>query len=235
MAWPSAHACAKVAILRVADLTIHRLSLVRLWSASAVAVALLVVNLRATYTQRLHEYVLVSRVHEAGQTVTYGQDLLDLPVLVYAGPDMGGLLLYEGDGKRIIELGLLSDPVLARSGYRGLDGRVRAEKPDLIETHGLWTGAVSRSVVVVEDYTPIHLARNTRPTMIYLIRNDLIDRVKQQVSIEQVSSQRYLHEIFQGAEIDRAFLARFKKVVLVSDQPLLEGATRPLNTLPASY
>jgi hypothetical protein len=59
--------------------------------------------------------------------------------MLFAGPDMGGIMLYA-QGVRLIDLGLLCDPVLAHQRYKAIDSYVlQQRKPDVIEVHALWT------------------------------------------------------------------------------------------------
>lgn len=58
---------------------------------------------------------------------------------LYAGPDMGSVMLYS-KGMRIIDLGLLCDKTLAQQHYQAIESYVlRDRKPDVIEVHGVWT------------------------------------------------------------------------------------------------
>ena len=58
--------------------------------------------------------------------------------IVYAGPDMGALLLYS-NGVRVVDLGLLCDRVLAHQGMGAVESYVlRERRPDVIEVHQNW-------------------------------------------------------------------------------------------------
>jgi hypothetical protein len=59
--------------------------------------------------------------------------------LSFAGPDMGGVVLF-GKHVRVIDTGLLLDPTLARVRYRGFAHYIFDQRhPDVIESHLLWT------------------------------------------------------------------------------------------------
>jgi len=59
--------------------------------------------------------------------------------LVFAGPDMGGVILFTHDIK-VIDLGLLCDSVLAHQRFAAIGTYVLQERhPDIIEVHGMWT------------------------------------------------------------------------------------------------
>ena len=59
--------------------------------------------------------------------------------LVYAGPDLGGILLYS-TGIEVVDVGLLCDRVLARDGYAAVEPYLLEQRrPDVIEVHRFWT------------------------------------------------------------------------------------------------
>jgi hypothetical protein len=78
--------------------------------------------------------------------------------LLFAGPDMGGILLYS-NGVRVIDLGLLCDTVLARQGYGIVDSYVLQQRqPNLIEVHLFWTELtdVHHSLLFHSRYRPVY-------------------------------------------------------------------------------
>jgi hypothetical protein len=79
--------------------------------------------------------------------------------LLFAGPDMGGVMLYS-DGIRVIDLGLLCDPVLARHRYEAIDSYVlQQRRPDVIEVHGMWTTLTNlhNSPLFRKLYRPVYV------------------------------------------------------------------------------
>jgi hypothetical protein len=61
------------------------------------------------------------------------------PQIVYAGPDMGGVMLFTS-GVKVVDLGLLCDPVLAHQRYAAIGSYVLEQRrPDVIEVHQHWT------------------------------------------------------------------------------------------------
>ena len=79
--------------------------------------------------------------------------------LLFAGPDVGGILLYS-DGIRVIDLGLLCDPVLARQRYAAIDSYVMQQRrPDVIEVHGMWTSLTNlhNSPLFRKLYRPVYV------------------------------------------------------------------------------
>jgi hypothetical protein len=79
--------------------------------------------------------------------------------LLFAGPDMGGIILYAY-GIQVIDLGLLCDPVLARQRYAAIDSYVLEQRqPDVIEVHQLWTTLTNfhNSPLFRSRYRPVYV------------------------------------------------------------------------------
>ena len=79
--------------------------------------------------------------------------------LLFAGPDMGGIILYAY-GIQVIDLGLLCDPVLARQRYAAIDSYVLQQRqPDVIEVHQLWTTLTNfhNSPLFRSRYRPVYV------------------------------------------------------------------------------
>ncbi|HXC94287.1 MAG TPA: hypothetical protein VNU92_01245 [Edaphobacter sp.] len=79
--------------------------------------------------------------------------------LLFAGPDMGGIILYAY-GIQVIDLGLLCDPVLARERYAAIDSYVLQQRqPDVIEVHQLWTTLTNfhNSPLFRSRYRPVYV------------------------------------------------------------------------------
>ncbi len=79
--------------------------------------------------------------------------------VLFAGPDMGAIMLYS-NGVRLIDLGLLCDPVLARLRYDAIDSYVLQQRhPDIIEVHQLWTQLTSleASPTFAQNYRPLYV------------------------------------------------------------------------------
>jgi hypothetical protein len=200
-----------IVLLRMIDGVIDTRQPTRQWIALVFAVVLTVSNLSNIYNRRIQSSVDVDTIKQIGQTVTRIQSLLGKTHLTYLGPDMGGFLLYYGDGKRVLDLGLLCDPVLARKGYAALDAYVRAEQPDIIETHTRWTYPMEETRIVFEQYTPMRLS--TRPDMVFLVRNDLIADIARRAEIRHIPTNNTI----QGSEIDELFMSRFTTMIVVED------------------
>ena len=81
------------------------------------------------------------------------------PNLVFAGPDMGAILLYS-NGVRVVDLGLLCDPILARKRYAAVDSYVMQQRqPDVIEVHNNWTTltGLDHSALFHNQYRPVYV------------------------------------------------------------------------------
>ena len=200
-----------IMLLRLIDGVINTRQPTRQWIALVFAVMFTVSNLSNVYNRRIQSSVNVDTIKQIGETVTSIQRLLGKAHLTYLGPDMGGLLLYYGDGKRVLDLGLLCDPVLAHKGFAALDAYVRAEQPDIIETHAPWTSRVAETRIVFEQYTPMRLS--TRPDMTFLVRNDLIADIARRAEISYVPTSNAT----QDSEIDERFMSRFTTMIVVED------------------
>jgi hypothetical protein len=115
------------------------------WTTAALCLsALLTMSLRIRDLQSQDAPVYLPRATVANiavistmlsdiQSATHRTDLL------FAGPDMGGLLLYSS-GVRVIDLGLLCNSVLAHQRYAAIEPYVlQQSQPDVIEVHADWT------------------------------------------------------------------------------------------------
>ncbi len=79
--------------------------------------------------------------------------------LVYAGPDMGAVMLFT-HGVRVIDLGLLCDPFLARTRYAAINSYVLQQRqPDVIEVHENWTklANLQASPLFLRRYRPVYV------------------------------------------------------------------------------
>jgi hypothetical protein len=79
--------------------------------------------------------------------------------LLYAGPDMGAVMLYTND-VRLIDLGLLCDSYLAHHRYPAIDSYVLQQRqPDVIEVHDFWTKLTNLQAYPIfrERYRPVYI------------------------------------------------------------------------------
>lgn len=125
---------------------------------------------------------------------------LGRPELSVLTPDVGGSSLCCSN-LRILDLALLANAALARDGFDALPSYLEAGKPDLVETHGMWS-EVSKLYDIAyfrDNYTPIAV----RGMWMYL-RDDLrleLDSRCTPMSPEQARSLRY-----RGADIDERYV-----------------------------
>lgn len=80
---------------------------------------------------------------------------LGTDTISFLTPDIGGAGLCC-PRLEILDLGLLTNSRLARTGYEGLDAYLADVRPDVIETHGLWSqhSGIYASRTFLEEYTP---------------------------------------------------------------------------------
>jgi hypothetical protein len=80
--------------------------------------------------------------------------------LVYAGPDVGAVMLFSRD-VRLVDLGLLCDPVLSHRRYAAMDSYVLAQRrPDVIEVHRAWTelSGFLTDATFLANYQPVYVS-----------------------------------------------------------------------------
>lgn len=112
---------------------------------------------------------------------------IDQPIV--AAPDVGGLGLCCAN-VRVVDTALLTNPVLARTGYAGLDEQLQTELPDVILTHGVWTrtSGIFDLAFFRETYGPVVFHSN----LMYL-RNDVLqDALRNSVVVTEVISAERL-------------------------------------------
>ncbi len=113
----------------------------------------------------------ISRVAATNTRLALIQSASHRHDLLYAGPDMGGILLYS-DGIRVIDLGLLCDSILAKQRYAAIDSYViQTRRPDIIEVHQMWTTLtkLQQSATFLSGYRPVYV-----DGMRFFLRRDLI-------------------------------------------------------------
>ena len=151
-------------LVLIPTLTTPQKSFVR-WCAVlifAVTIGRMAVRARELYTEPGPKYMPAATVGDIARINTRiaklkaasGRDSI-----LYAGPDMGAILLYS-NGVRIVDLGLLCDPVLAVQRFKAMDSYViRQRRPDVIEVHAIWTGltALDRSAEFLKNYRPVYV------------------------------------------------------------------------------
>lgn len=127
-----------------------------------IAVAQLSSRIREMNSSAVPPYMpgaTVERVAMVSNAIAKVQSASGHANLVFAGPDMGGILLYS-NGVRIVDLGILCDPFLARKGYTVEASYLLAQRqPDAIEIHKEWTttSAFDTSPAFFARYRPVYV------------------------------------------------------------------------------
>ena len=96
--------------------------------------------------------------------------------MVFAGPDMGGLLLYSRH-LRVIDVAMLCNRYLALHGYNVFEDYIFfREKPDLLEIHTNWTemSGIHEMDVFYRQYRPLYV-----DGMRFFIRCELLSELVQ--------------------------------------------------------
>ncbi|MGN9761854.1 hypothetical protein [Streptomyces sp. SD31] len=125
---------------------------------------------------------------------------LGQPELTVLTPDVGGSSLCCANLK-ILDLALLANSALARDGYAAMPSYLEANKPELVETHGMWSEASKLYDITYfrHNYTPI-VVHN----MWMYLRNDLRRELASRctpITPEETRSLRY-----RGAEVDERYV-----------------------------
>jgi hypothetical protein len=99
--------------------------------------------------------------------------IVGLEKIVFMAPDVGGLALCCQQ-IQIVDSGLLTNTHLARNGYAALPAYLEQIKPEVIETHGMWSQAskIFESRFFLDNYRPLVFNNN-----FFWIRSDLMPRV----------------------------------------------------------
>jgi hypothetical protein len=134
--------------------------------------------------------------------------------VTFAGPDMGGLLLFHGDVMRVLDLGLLCDPVLARRGYEHIPEYIfTAERPHAIAVHDCWAQATQlyKMREFYEQYFPC-LVDSGGPRRQYIfIRRDVIGMIQRNGF--EVRIQNF--EISRPADINDFIKMNFRQCAVI--------------------
>jgi hypothetical protein len=155
--------------------------------------------------------ITIDSIRSISNVVTLTQKYLQRTSITYAAPDMGGLMLYYGDGKRIIDIGLLCNKELARTGFTELDEYLlQKEHPEIIEIHDEWVEPFLTSRLFVQKYFPVRVLTNDNERFLF-IRQDIV---------AEIIRQNRLNEITLGNEpgispILYAMLSKYGKYIIL--------------------
>lgn len=103
--------------------------------------------------------ITVNRVGVAVPILGELQRVTGQPVLSYAAPDMGAVMLYSNN-VHVIDLGLLCDRVLAHQGFTAVRTYVlQLRQPDVIEVHEIFTETTKLGSYpeFMEQYRPVYI------------------------------------------------------------------------------
>lgn len=155
----------------------------------AVLLAGMLLNIAATHrsfvVSRQFTYT-VQELRKDARIVTLTQAFLNMEPITFAGPDMGGLLLFEGDGKRVIDLGLLCNKQLAKHGHGIVDEYVLIqEKPEIIEIHDNWIDPFANSGLLRENYVPVRVYTKD-DEILFFVRQEIVRNLDEQQMVEEV-------------------------------------------------
>ena len=137
--------------------TRKRRRIIRSIFIASVALNGLVGLVWAAYAQR-NEGITISSIAGIAEGVEAIRLAAGADRMTYAAADMGALLLFHGDNLRVLDLALLCDSTLAHLGYEAAPAYLfEKERPDLIETHWMWTPLVgfAEEEAFFRDYVPV--------------------------------------------------------------------------------
>lgn len=151
-----------------------------------------------------------------GNAVTRLADALDLPIIRFAVPDVGGLGLCC-DRVEVIDTALLANPELARKGYDYFETQLAELRPDVIETHNIWSGTskIYELAVFKENYAPIFFEYN-----LFHLRRDHLARFQSEGFVREIdpATLNFDQIRYANAEIEKEYL---------NAQPVIYGITLP--------
>lgn len=153
-----------------------------LTSSQTWALVLSTVLLMAYMVQRLSSpfapvYMAGTTVNNVAAVLNPLNQLRDASgktALVYAAPDIGGVMLF-GNNVGLVDLGLLCDPVLAKQRAAAIDSYVlKQRRPDVIEVHSSWTNQLGFDTdpLLPSEYQ-ILIIQGFR----FFVRNDVLKQI----------------------------------------------------------
>lgn len=106
-----------------------------------------------------------------GEAVEELSSRLGLDVIAFATPDVGGVGLCCSR-LMVLDMALLTNPTLAANGYAHFEVYLTENRPDVIETHGVWSEVtrIYDGAYFQENYVPL-VFRNT----LFYLRQDHAD------------------------------------------------------------
>jgi hypothetical protein len=138
------------------------------------------------FAGEVSSHITVRHYRRTAEALEQLRNLMDRDNLVFAGPDMGGLLLYSTH-LRVIDIGLLCNAYLARRGYQAFSDLIfYRERPDVIEIHTMWTEKtkIAGFPVFYQMYQPLWME-----DMRFFVRNDLMESLLNKELVVRVPFQ----------------------------------------------
>lgn len=131
--------------------------------------------------------ITVDRVEVAAPILTELQSMARLPVLTYAAPDMGAVMLFTNN-VHVIDLGLLCDRTLAHRRFSAIQSYVlQQRRPDVIEVHEVFT-----EVTKLDSYP--EFLNEYRPVYIQGIRFFLHRNLLSRIPASRLSEREFLED-----------------------------------------
>jgi hypothetical protein len=141
-------------------------------------------QLRASRTDAMS--VTPAAFRETARAVEKVRTALGLPRIAFLTPDIGGVALCC-PAIRVVDIALLTNRQLARDGYGVLGEVIDAERPEIIEAHGLWAK-------VSHLYELDAFGNGYQPTIIdhmrFYLRDDVADQLTARGNASTVSADR---------------------------------------------
>jgi hypothetical protein len=147
-----------------------------------------------------------------GASVDRLREHLGQPTLKFLTPDVGGTALCC-ERLNILDLGLLTNPSLTRQGYAKLGDYISTERPEVIETHGVWSrdSDIYSLAAFKADYRPAIYDGS-----LFWLRDDVLQRlIARGMSADLVSPRALPDTRYLGDEWDVENLMRFPAVTVL--------------------
>lgn len=170
-----------------ASLRVRHYALVCSVAALTVCSSMVSAPFESLKASRTHAFsVTPAQFRETALAVEKVRTVLGAPRIAFLTPDIGGVALCC-PAIRVVDIAMLTNAKLARAGYGALSEVIEAERPEIIEAHGLWA-------IVSHLYELGSFKDAYRPVMIdhtrFYLRDDVADRLAAMGIAGTVSSDR---------------------------------------------
>ncbi len=147
-----------------------------------------------------------------GTSVDTLREYLGQPTLKFMTPDVGGAALCC-ERLNILDTGLLTNPSLARRGYAGFADYLSEERPEVIETHGVWTR--DSGIHSVAEFQT-HYRPAIYDGTLFWLRHDVLKRLLARgMTAASVRPEKLLESRYLGDSRDVSYLMRFPAVTVL--------------------